>query len=67
MVLGALGCINNADFEQEISKCRHCARCVFYIFSEITTRTSNLKNTVLVLIDLQSNPPKATTVRCILT
>ena len=33
------------------------ARCVYYL-SEITTRTSNLKNTVLVLIDLQSNPPK---------
>ena len=29
-----------------------------YYLSYITTRTSNLKNTVLVLIDLQSNPPK---------
>ena len=32
-------------------------RCVYYL-SEITTRTSDLKNTLLVLIDLQSNPPK---------
>ena len=50
MVLGALGCMNNADFEKKISK--------NYYLSEITTRTSNLKNTVLVLIDLQSNLPK---------
>ena len=45
MVLGALGCVNN--------------RCVYYL-SEITTRTSNIKNTVLVLIGLQSIPPKNT-------
>ena len=30
-----------------------------YYLSEITTRTSNLKNTVLLLIDLQSDPPKS--------
>jgi hypothetical protein len=40
-----------------ISKWQHCARCVYYL-SEITTHTSNLKNTILVLIDLQSYPPK---------
>ena len=49
MVLGALGCINNADFEK--NKGEYCARCTYYL-SEITTRN------VLVLIDLQSNPPK---------
>ena len=42
MVLGALGCINNADFEEKISRLQHCARCVYYL-SEITTRTSTLK------------------------
>ena len=32
MVLGALGCMNNADFERKkISKRRHCARCVYYL------------------------------------
>ena len=56
MVLGALGCMNNVDFEK-ISKWQHCARCVYYL-SEITTRTSNLKNTALVLIDHQSYLPK---------
>ena len=58
MVLGALGCINNADFEEK-SKWQHCARCVYYL-SEITTRTSNLKIILYsyVLIDLQSNPSK---------
>jgi hypothetical protein len=40
MVLGALGCMNNADFEKKNSKCQHCARCV-YILLEITRRTSN--------------------------
>ena len=54
MVLGALGCMNNADFEK-IRKLQHCARCVYYL-SEIMTRASNLKNPVL--IDLQSNPSK---------
>ena len=38
-------------------KGQHCARCVYYL-SEITTRTNNLKNTLLVLMALQSNPPK---------
>ena len=49
--------MNNADFEEK--KSRKYARCVHYL-SEIMTRrpTSILKNTVLVLIDLQSNPPK---------
>ena len=57
MVLGALGCMNNADFEK-ISKSQHCARCVYYL-SEITTRASNLKNTYsYILIDCQSNPLK---------
>ena len=55
------GSMNNANFEKN-SKWQHCARCVYYL-SEITTHTSNLKNTVLILIDLQSNPPKASTVR----
>ena len=57
MVLSTLGCMNNADFERKISKWQHCARCVNYL-SEVTTHTSNLKNTVLVRIDLQSNLPK---------
>ena len=35
MVLGALGCMNNAHLER--SKGQHCARCVYYL-SEITTR-----------------------------
>ena len=46
MVLGALECMNNADFEK-INKRQHCARCIYYL-SEITTHTSNLKNTVLL-------------------
>ena len=46
-----------ADFEKRNSKWQHCARCVYYL-SEITTLTSNLKNSILVLINLQSNPPK---------
>jgi hypothetical protein len=53
MVLGA---------DLKNSKWQHCARCIYYL-SEITTRTSNLKNTALLLIDLQSNPPKRP-VRC---
>ena len=40
-----------------ITKLPQCARCVYYL-SEITTRTSNLRNTVLVSIDFQSNAPK---------
>ena len=47
MVLVAVGCMNNADFENKISKRQHCDRCVCY-FSEIATCTSALKNTVLV-------------------
>ena len=47
MVLGALGRMNDADFGGKNSKWQHCARCVYYL-SYITTRTSNLKNTVLV-------------------
>ena len=56
MVLAAFGCMNNVCFEKNIKR-QHYARCVYY-WPEITTCTSNLKNTVLVLIDLQSNPPK---------
>ena len=57
MVLGSLGSMNNMDFEEKKSKWQRFAIC-FYYFSEITTRTSNLQNAVLVLIDLQRNPPK---------
>ena len=57
MVLGALGCVNNADFERKLVN-DNIMLDVFYYLSEITTRTSNLINTVLVLIGLQSNPPK---------
>ena len=56
MALGALWCKNNADFRGG-SKWQHCARYVYYS-SEITTRTRNLKITVLLLIDIESNPPK---------
>ena len=59
MVLGALGCMNNADF-LKFSKWLY-VRCVYYL-SKFMTHTSNLKNTIL--IDLQSSPPKASTVRC---
>ena len=50
--------MDNGDFVKT-SKLQHCARCVYYL-SERTTGTSNLKNTVslLVLIDLESNPSK---------
>ena len=48
-MLGALGSMNNADLEKESN--------VYYL-SEITTLTSNLINTVLILIDLQIDPPK---------
>ena len=51
VVLSALGCMNNTDLGKD------CARCVYYL-SENTTRTSNLKNTVFVIIDLQNNPLK---------
>ena len=47
MLLGALGCMNNADFEEKNSKRQHCLRSVYYL-SEITTRTSNLKHTIHV-------------------
>ena len=56
MVLGAPGRMNNADLKKN-RKLEHCARCVYYS-SEITTHASNLKNTLLVLIGLQNNPPK---------
>ena len=39
MVLGALGCVNNADFEK-ISKRQHWARCVYYL-SEVTCMKNN--------------------------
>ena len=55
MVLGALGCMNNADLEKKRSKLPHCASCVCYL-SEIMTCTSDLKN--IVLIYLLGNPPK---------
>ena len=55
MVLGALGCVNNADFERKLVN-DNIMLDVFYYLSEITTLTNNLKHTVLVLIDLQSNP-----------
>ena len=42
MVLGALGCINNVDFEKKISKWQHGGRCVYYL-SEIMARSSNWK------------------------
>ena len=57
IVLDALGCMNNADFETKIRKLQYCVRYV-YCLSEITTRTINLKNTVPVVIDFQRNPPK---------
>jgi hypothetical protein len=41
MVLGALGCMNNAD-SKKISKLQHYARCVCYL-PEIMTCTSNFK------------------------
>ena len=47
MVLGALGYTNDENFEKKKTRCQHCARCVYYL-SKITTRTSNLKNTVVV-------------------
>ena len=47
-------CMNNTDSEKKINKGQHCV----YYLSEITTSTSNLKNTVLILIDLRSNLPK---------
>ena len=56
MVLGALECMNNAEFEK-ISKWQQFARYVYYL-SYITIRTSNLNNTVLILIYLQRKPPK---------
>ena len=41
-VVGALACMDNADFEeQKKSKSQHRARCDY--LSEITTRTRNLK------------------------
>ena len=51
--------VNNADFGRKKSKRQHCTWCVYYL-PETTTRTSNLKNTVLArtVIELQSNPPK---------
>ena len=42
MLLGALGCMNNADFEIKNSKSQDCARCVYYL-SEIATHTSHLQ------------------------
>ena len=65
MVLGALGCMNNVDFEN-ISKRQHYARCVYYL-SEITTRTirTNLKNAVLVCTPIPTKQsPKASTIHC---
>ena len=56
MVLGALGCSNNADFKKN-SKFQHCAN-VFIICQKLRHVRVIKKNTVLVLIDLQSNPPK---------
>jgi hypothetical protein len=47
-----VGCLTNADFE----KGDNCVRSVY--LSEIMTRTSNLKNSIFLLIDLQSNPLK---------
>jgi hypothetical protein len=55
MVLGALGCMNNADFGKKSGKWPYCATCVYYL-SEITTRTSNLKNTVIVRTHIPSKP-----------
>ena len=57
MVLDALRCIFIRGFWKEIVNDNIVPRCVYYL-PEITTRTNNLKNTVLLLIDLQSNPPK---------
>ena len=48
MVLGALGCMNNSDFEKKLVNDNILQRSVYYT-SEITTCTSNVKNTVLVL------------------
>ena len=59
MVLGAVRCMNNANIEKKITKWQHCARYV-YCLSEITTRTINLKNTVLVHADLQRIPQRST-------
>ena len=58
MVLGALGCINNKNFDKKSSKWQHWARCVYYL-SEITIRTSDLKILYsYVLIDFESNTAK---------
>ena len=49
MVLSSLGCTNNTDFEKKIKKINDSIVLdVFIILSEVTTRTNNLKNTVLV-------------------
>ena len=39
LVLGALGYMNNADYEKK-SKYQNCGRCVYYL-PEITARTTN--------------------------
>ena len=57
MMLGALGCMDNADNEKKKNKCQHYFRLVY--LSEITTGIRNLKIPYsYVLIDLQSSPPK---------
>ena len=56
MVLGALGCINNANFEKKNCKWQHCVRCVYYL-SEITTRTIWKTPYSYIPMDFQSNPP----------
>ena len=47
MVLGALRCLNSADFEKKKIVNFNIVLEVF-IMSEIMTHTSNLKNTILV-------------------
>ena len=41
-VLGALGCMDKANFEKKNSKWQHYARYLYYL-PDITTGTSNLK------------------------
>ena len=57
MVLAALGCMNNTNFENKKLANDYIVLDVFITCQKLRC-TSNLKNILLVLIDLQSNPPK---------
>ena len=60
MVLDALGCMNNVDFEKKKLVNDNIVLDVVYYSSEITIHTSNLKQIPYsyVLIDFLNNPPK---------